>query len=126
MNAFQRCLSKSIAVKCYVFTQTCLEALSENFENYLPPPQILKTLSWICMKGECKVYPIICHKGREGECNSTLSLTSALVGMGGQRHILVALPPRNEPVPTVYDAGWAPGPFWTGAEILARIGIRSL
>jgi hypothetical protein len=28
MNAFQRCLSESIAVKCYVFTQTCQEALS--------------------------------------------------------------------------------------------------
>jgi hypothetical protein len=26
---------------------------------------------------------------------------------------------------TVYEAGWAPGAFWTGAESLAHTGIRS-
>jgi hypothetical protein len=33
--------------------------------------------------------------------------------------------PRKEPVPTVQEAGWAPGPVWTGAENLALTGIRS-
>jgi hypothetical protein len=33
--------------------------------------------------------------------------------------------PGNEPVPIVWEAGWAPGPVWTGAENLAPIGIRS-
>jgi hypothetical protein len=28
-------------------------------------------------------------------------------------------------LPTVQDAGWAPGPFWTDAENLASTGIRS-
>jgi len=28
--------------------------------------------------------------------------------------------------PIVHEAGWAPGPVWTGAENLAPTGIRSL
>ena len=27
--------------------------------------------------------------------------------------------PRKDPVPIVQEAGWAPGPVWTGAENLA-------
>jgi len=34
-------------------------------------------------------------------------------------------PRERDPVPTVQEAGWAPGPVWTGAENLAFIGIRS-
>ena len=30
----------------------------------------------------------------------------------------------KEPVPIVQEAGWAPGPVWTGAENLAPTGIR--
>jgi len=33
--------------------------------------------------------------------------------------------PGKDPVPIVQEAGWAPGPVWTGAENLAPIGIRS-
>ena len=33
--------------------------------------------------------------------------------------------PRKEPVPIVQEAGWAPGPVWTGAENLAPTGIQS-
>ena len=33
--------------------------------------------------------------------------------------------PEKEPVPIVQEAGWAPGPVWTGAENLAPTGIRS-
>ena len=33
--------------------------------------------------------------------------------------------PGKDPVPTVQEAGWAPGPVWTGAEYLATTGIRS-
>jgi len=31
----------------------------------------------------------------------------------------------KDPVPIVQEAGWAPGPVWTGAENLAPTGIRS-
>ena len=33
--------------------------------------------------------------------------------------------PGKDPVPIVYEAGWAPGPVSTGAENLAPTGIRS-
>jgi len=33
--------------------------------------------------------------------------------------------PGKDPVPTVQEAGWTPGPVWTGAENLAPTGIRS-
>jgi hypothetical protein len=33
--------------------------------------------------------------------------------------------PRKDPVPIVQEAGWAPGPVWTGAENLVPTGIRS-
>jgi hypothetical protein len=34
--------------------------------------------------------------------------------VGGQRFT-----PGKDPVPLVQEAGWAPGPVWTGAENLA-------
>jgi len=34
--------------------------------------------------------------------------------------------PGKNPVPIVQEAGWAPGPDWTGVENLAPNGIRSL
>jgi hypothetical protein len=33
--------------------------------------------------------------------------------------------PGKDPVPTVQEAGWAPGLVWTDAENLAQTGIRS-
>jgi hypothetical protein len=33
--------------------------------------------------------------------------------------------PGKDPVPIVQEAGWAPGPVWTGAENLASTGIRT-
>ena len=33
--------------------------------------------------------------------------------------------PGKDPVPIVQEAGWAPGPVWTGAENLAATGILS-
>ena len=35
-----------------------------------------------------------------------------------------SLPAGKDPVPFVQEAGWAPGPVWTGAENLAPTGIR--
>jgi len=34
--------------------------------------------------------------------------------------------PWKDPVPIVQEAGWAPGPVWTGAENLSSTGILSL
>jgi hypothetical protein len=35
------------------------------------------------------------------------------------------LPPGKDLVPTVQEAGWAPGPVWIGAENLAPTRIQS-
>jgi len=42
-----------------------------------------------------------------------------------QRPAPAALYPRERAGTIVQEAGWAPGPAWTGAENLASIGIRS-
>jgi hypothetical protein len=34
--------------------------------------------------------------------------------------------PRKDPVPNVREAGWAPGPVWTGDENLSPTGVRSM
>jgi hypothetical protein len=48
------------------------------------------------------------------------------MGVGVQRHFPAAFFPRErETVPTVQEAGWAPGSVWTVAENLAPTGIRS-
>ena len=54
-------------------------------------------------------------------------MTTALeAGKGG-----VNVTPRplftsgKDPVPIVQEAGWAPGPVWTGAENLTPTGIRT-
>jgi len=50
---------------------------------------------------------------------------SARWDLGGQRHVQAALPPGKGPEPTVQKTWRAPGPVWTGAENVARTGIRS-
>ena len=49
-------------------------------------------------------------------CSSTLSLNSALDGVGGQRHAPAALPPGKKP--GIHCTGGWVGPrmFWTGAK----------
>jgi len=52
-------------------------------------------------KGKGKGHPRTGHEGPEGEYrySSTLSLTSALDGVGGQRHAPAALPPGKTRYP---------------------------
>ena len=57
--------------------------------------------------------------------SSTLSSTSALGGVGGQRHAPAALTPGKTRYPLYRRLGGPPGLVWTGAENLAPTGIRS-
>ena len=41
------------------------------------------------------------------------------MGVNGQHHAPTALHTGKDPVLIVQEAGWAPGPVWTGAENLA-------
>ena len=45
------------------------------------------------------------------------------MGVGGQRHTPATFTPGKDLVPTVQEAGWAPGPVWIGAENLAPLGF---
>jgi hypothetical protein len=57
--------------------------------------------------------------------SSTLPSTSALDGGGWSTPRSGRLTSGKDPVPIAQEAGWAPGPVWTGAENLAPTGIRS-
>ena len=52
-------------------------------------------------------------------------LTSVLDWGGWSTPRPVRFPPGNNPVPIAQEAGWTPGPGWTGAENLASTVIRS-
>ena len=56
---------------------------------------ILLGTYFLQFKGKSRVHSRTGHEGPEGEQkrSSTLSLTSAPNGVGGQRHVLAALPP---------------------------------
>jgi hypothetical protein len=79
------------------------------------------------VKGQGKLHPRRGNEGPKGEYrySSTLSSTSALDGVGGQRHAPAALPPGKRPGTHCPEAEWVPGPVWTGAENLAPKRIRS-
>jgi hypothetical protein len=57
--------------------------------------------------------------------SSTLPLTLALDGGVWLTLTPICFTPGNDPVPTVYEAGWAPGSIWMDAENVALTGIRS-
>jgi hypothetical protein len=57
--------------------------------------------------------------------SSTLTLTSSLNGCGWSTPRPGRFTSGNEPVSVVHEAGWAPGPVWTGLENLAATEIRS-
>ena len=50
--------------------------------------------------------------------SSTLSSTSVLDGVGWSTPRPGRFTPKKDPVPIVQEAGWAPGPSWTGVENL--------
>jgi hypothetical protein len=72
-------------------------------------------------------HPRTGHEGTEGELtySPTLSLTSALDGVGGQLHAAAALPPAKTRYPLHRRLVGLQGPVWMGAENLAATGIRS-
>ena len=74
-----------------------------------------------------KVHPRRGHEGSEGEqrYSSTLSLTSALDGVGVQRHAPAALPPGKTRYPLYRRLGGPQGRSGHVRKNLAPTGIRS-
>jgi len=56
----------------------------------------------------------------------TVSLTSALDGGGWSTPHLGRCTTGTDPVPFVWEVGWAIGQFWMGVENLTPPGIQSL
>ena len=81
------------------------------------------------IKGRPKYHLRIGHYGREGggglRHSATLSLASVLDWDGWSAPLSVRFRPGNIPLPLVQEAGWAPGPVWTGAKNLAPARIRT-
>jgi len=73
-----------------------------------------------------KVHPRTRHKGPEG-----VEYSYSFFNLGARWGWVVNATPRplspreRDPLPIVQEAGWAPGPVWTGVENLALTGILS-
>jgi hypothetical protein len=73
-----------------------------------------------------KGHPTTGHQGPRGRVDiqlysfSTSALGERWSALRSDRFTL-----GKDPVPTVQEAGWAPGPVWTCAKKLAPTGIRS-
>ena len=86
-------------------------------------------LDCLCSKVKVKVTFVqalrLCT-GRTAHRGSRGIVTTVLEGgEGSESRPVRSLPPGKDSVPIVQEAGWAPGPVWTGAENLAPTGIRS-
>ena len=92
---------------------------------------LLQSCNVLCayqtVKGKGKGHPRTGHEIPDGEkmYRFTLYLTSALDAGGWSTPRPGRFIPGKDPVPIVQEAGWAPGPVWTGAENVAPTGIRS-
>jgi hypothetical protein len=73
---------------------------------------------------KAKVYSIAGQEGPELRNSSTLSLTSALDGVGGQRHAPAALPPEMAQYPLYSRLGWHQGRSGRVRKISSATGIR--
>jgi hypothetical protein len=65
-------------------------------------------------------YPGTCHESQRGSIGIAL-LPLWLVNATSRP----LYPQERDPVPVLWEAGWALEPVWTGAENLALTGIRS-
>ena len=71
-------------------------------------------------KDKCKGkgHPTTGHEGPDGEqkYSSTLSLTTEVGGGEWSAPRPGRFTPKKDSVPIVQEAGWSPGPVWTGAH----------
>jgi hypothetical protein len=66
------------------------------------------------MHGNPVTGPVVAQRGYR--YSSTLPRPRRWKGVSGQQHAPAVLNPGKDPVPIVHEAGWAPGPVWTGGK----------
>jgi hypothetical protein len=109
------------------YVKTALEVRTTPQEPCIQTKQPLVTMLLIPF-AYSKVQPGTCHEGPEEEhrYSSTLSLTSALDGVGGQRHIPAALLPGKIRYPLYRRLGRPQGRSGEMRKISPPTRIRSL
>jgi hypothetical protein len=92
--------------------------------SWTEPPNIIPVL-WRWSKGKGIVHSRTGHEDPQGEqrFSSTLSLTSALDGVGGQRHAPAALPPGKTRYPLNRRLGRPQGLSWQVRKISHHPGF---
>jgi hypothetical protein len=93
------CMCVCMYVCMYVFTYVCMYLCMYHFTH--------KKVKFALEQA------IKAQGGAEAKFRSFFNLGARWVG--GKGHAPAALPAGNSPVPASQDAGWAPGPIWTGA-----------
>jgi hypothetical protein len=85
------------------------------------------TVRIVHVKGIGKGHPRQHHAGPDAaiRCTASLTLNSNLDGGGCSTSCSGPFTPRKDKLLTVYEAVWATGTVWRGAEYLAPTGIRS-
>jgi len=88
-------------------------------------------LAWIWKKVKCTLVQALRFCTGRTAHRGSRDIALLFLDHGTRRGWGVSVTPRplftpgKDTVPIVQEAGWAPGPVWTGAENLAPIGIRS-
>ena len=104
----------------------CIEFCEGDLSIFFIKTQIEINCNYSC-KGDRKIFhPRTAYEGPNGKqmYSSTLPSTSALDGGWVVSTTPRPLYHREGPGTHCIGGGWAPGPFWTGAENLERTGTR--
>ena len=97
-------------------------------------------MSFLNHRGDPLIRRTVCAGAQFSGCSSTTNvhieteqmavyfqnLTSGAVSSGWSTPRPDRFIPGRDPIPTVQEAGWDPGPVWTGAENIVPIGIRTI
>ena len=94
--------------------------------HFFSSPEVVGVKCISLQSSQGKGHPRIGHDGPEGSRGIALLLNLGARWEWVVNATLWPLYPGKDPVSVVQEAGWVPGPVWTGTENLAPTGIRSL
>ena len=126
-NRSYNAVPPTLTVSSQVHRRTSPHTTISTGRNFAPKAHCLRCTKWI----KCTLAQALrlcagrtAHSGSRGIALLFLDLDTRR-GWGVNVTPRPLFTPGKDPVPIVQEAGWAPGPVWTGAENLAPTGIRS-